>query len=408
MSTVKHTASGQAAGYLFQPDRALYWLSNCEKGATVGVETADDVTVVNDKGETVIREQDKNSVQADGVPIKDRSNDLWNTLYIWVKALESGEFKTENVGLFFATNKPIPEDALVKKIAEADNSLVDDIISRLKTAGQDPPLGIAEKVKYVLSKENFVKELVPIIQLSDNNTPGNLDDKIINQLHLPTETAYEILNELKGWIHSAITTLWNEGKPGVLSREAFDNYLNQSRYIANSRKVRERVKRLVLDNIEETKKSGAKQGIFVKQIEAISDDEFLAIDAIDDYLCADVERTRLIVAGEITGADFDDFDDKCEERWKEVTRRNIRTDKINSILSDRTLTQEQKEQKLRDLGFEIYDQTCSGYNGVLAGYTTTESYLTKGTYHMMSDSLKLGWHPQWKEMFNPVTTDESK
>lgn len=408
MSSKKHTASGPAAGYLFQPDRALYWLSNCEKGAIIGIETADDVTVVNDKGEIVIREQDKNSVKVDGVPIKDRSNDLWNTLYIWVKALESGEFKTENVGLFFATNKSIPENALVKKIAKADVSCVDDIISSLKTAGQNPPSGIAEKVKYVLSKENLVKELVPIIQLSDDNTPENLDYEIINQLHLPAETSFEILNELKGWIHSAITTLWNEGKLGILSREAFDNYLNKSRYIANSHKVRERVKRLVRNDIEEIKRSGAEQGIFVKQIEAISNDEDLVMEAIDDYLCADVERTRLILAGEITGLDFDDFDDKCVERWKEVTRRNIRTDNLNSILRDSTLTKEQKEQKLRDLGFDIFDQTCSGYNGVLAGYTTTESYLTKGTYHIMSDSLKLGWHPQWEEIFNPVTIDESK
>lgn len=406
MSTAKHTASGQAAGYLFQPDRALYWLAHSKKGDIVGIETADDITVVSENGDITIREQDKNSVQVDGQPISDRSKDLWNTLFIWVKALESNEIVIGNIGLLFATNKSIPEDALVRKIADADKTNLDNIISVLKTAIKNPPSGIKDKVEYVLNREDLLKDLIPHIRLSDGNSLDDLNDKIISQLHLPEEIASDVLFMLKGWVHDTVVKLWNESQPGFLSREAFDNFLNKAKYRISSANIRERVKRLVLPDVDEEKRALSEQGTFVKQLESITDDEDLLMEAIDDYLCADVERTRLILAGEITGTDFDDFDDKCEERWKEVKRRKIRNGTIDSILSDNNLNNEEKREKLRELGFEIYDLTaCSGYNGVLAGYTTTESYLTKGTYYIMSDSLRIGWHPQWESLFAITSND---
>jgi hypothetical protein len=407
MSTAKHTASGQAAGYLFQPDRALYWLARSEKGSVIGIETADDVTVVSENGDITIREQDKNSIQEEGQPIKDRSNDLWNTLFIWVKALENNEFDTEKVQLFFATNKAIPENAIVKKIAETDGSNVEPLMALLKTAIKNSPAGIKEKVEYVLSKEDLLRQLIPKIKLSDDNNPSNLDDKIISQLHLIDETSGDILIYLKGWVHDCITKLWDSRQPGIINRDAFDTILNNAKFRYNSIKLRERVKRFVQEEINDELVQKNQDAIFVKQLEAITTSEDdLMVDAIDDYLCADIERTRLILAGEITKDDFIDFDDKCVERWKAVRIRNNR--QVNLIVSDAELPKEDKENKLKTVGFYIYDQTaCTGYHGVLAGYQTTESYLTKGTFYLLSDTPVIGWHPEWQVRFTKNSDDEN-
>jgi len=55
---VSHAAPGQLAGYLFQPERALFHLAVAGRGSMVGIETLDDVAVVDQQGRS-IREQDK-------------------------------------------------------------------------------------------------------------------------------------------------------------------------------------------------------------------------------------------------------------------------------------------------------------------------------------------------------------
>jgi len=40
-----HTASGQALGYFFQLERALYWLTKAPADSLIGIETEDDVAV---------------------------------------------------------------------------------------------------------------------------------------------------------------------------------------------------------------------------------------------------------------------------------------------------------------------------------------------------------------------------
>ena len=45
-----HSAAGQMAGYLFQPERALYHLATGSRGSVVGIETLDDIAVVSQDG----------------------------------------------------------------------------------------------------------------------------------------------------------------------------------------------------------------------------------------------------------------------------------------------------------------------------------------------------------------------
>ena len=63
-----HSAPGPSAGYGYQIERALYWLARSPAGATVGIETDDDVAIRN--GTISLLEQDKHSI-ADGAELVD-------------------------------------------------------------------------------------------------------------------------------------------------------------------------------------------------------------------------------------------------------------------------------------------------------------------------------------------------
>ncbi|HEY5592508.1 MAG TPA: hypothetical protein VIK55_16015, partial [Paludibacter sp.] len=57
-----HIATGQMAGYLFQPDRALVLLCSCKNNESVSIELIDDVATVDENGTVLYREQDKSSI----------------------------------------------------------------------------------------------------------------------------------------------------------------------------------------------------------------------------------------------------------------------------------------------------------------------------------------------------------
>ena len=57
----------------------------------MGVETEDDVAIRS--GAVSLLEQDKHSIVEGAEPFGDRSKDLWNTLLIWLDAVEEGRVR---------------------------------------------------------------------------------------------------------------------------------------------------------------------------------------------------------------------------------------------------------------------------------------------------------------------------
>lgn len=75
-NTVIHNAPGQMLGYLFQLERAVFWLSNLNSGGMVGIECGDDVVVKEIEYSGITKyEQDKSSMTK-GAPYTDLSKDL--------------------------------------------------------------------------------------------------------------------------------------------------------------------------------------------------------------------------------------------------------------------------------------------------------------------------------------------
>src|SRR5882672_2509389 len=108
MTLSSHSAPGANAGFSYQFERALYWLARSPADSAVGIETDDDVAV-RGPGESQVLEQDKHSIREGGEPFANRSKDLWNTLAIWIDALEVGEVSADLTVFLMATNKPLPE-----------------------------------------------------------------------------------------------------------------------------------------------------------------------------------------------------------------------------------------------------------------------------------------------------------
>lgn len=389
MKISKHSAPGPMAGYLFQPERALFWLAKSERGGVVGVETGDDVVLKGAAGQTTY-EQDKSTVSAQRMPLSNRSEEFWKTLSIWTQAIKSGEIQLSNARFVIATTATLPA-CLAKEMGKESKTEpeITACIAKLRSAGREPAAAISSYVSNVLAwSDQELRNLIERICLIDG-TDGSfgpaLKATLVSELHIADHLPEEaILQSLYGWLCDTLLDLWRSGKPGWISHEQFARQLHQVIRLHERRTFRERAKDLLPVTEEERKSHRSRP--FVKQLLLVlrEDDEDLLISAIDDFVRSLNERNRLSQEGNITREDLKSFDERLWDRWQIIFKR-ITLNKKGKVEAD-----------VRDLGCQVLTDTLD-HRERLAGQATEEYYLTRGSYHKLSDVIRLGWHPEYRE-----------
>jgi len=400
----KHNAAGQMAGYLFQPERALCHLALSPRGAMVGIETLDDVAVVFSGGQQ-IREQDKHYT-SDKKPLADRSKELWNSLLVWLSAVEAEDLDMTTVEFHLVTNQPL-ERGLSFDLMHLGDTKETPIafVARLRESGEKPP----EKLKTLFAQvlvysDEQLAVLVSRIRVFDATSAVHgteLRRVLHDHLHLPPSHADEIIQGLLGWVDELVLKQIREKKAAWITRAAFDErYMRLLHRYQDIAFVRETEEALIPVDDEERKKR--KNRLFVKQLQWIGcsedDDDNQILEAIDAHIRSGSEVARLSQKGVVSLEEFRAFDERLVKRWKILRRLHI------------TKPIPQSEDEQETVGRELLNQVLY-HREALAGQQTSEFYLTQGAYHHLADdsnnSPRLGWHPLYDEkveaLVNPRT-----
>jgi hypothetical protein len=152
MTLSHHSAPGVSAAFSYQFERALYWLAQSPAGSVIGIETDEDVAVRGPDASKLL-EQDKHSVREDAETFGDRSKDLWNTLSIWIDALDSKEVAADTTTFLMVTNKVLPE-CIAQQIGRAKSATeITNCVAALEAAAKKPPQKTASLIERVLRPE---------------------------------------------------------------------------------------------------------------------------------------------------------------------------------------------------------------------------------------------------------------
>lgn len=390
----EHTAAGQMAGYLFQPERALRHLALSPRGTTVGVETLDDIAILLPGGQQ-IREQDKHYT-SDRKPLADRSKEFWNSLLVWLDAVDQEDLDTDATAFHLVTNQTL-ESGLAYDLMHLEKSqeALIDFVARLREAGQNPPETLKDLFTRVLSyKDEKLLTLVSRIRVFDATKAVHgteLRNELHDHLHLPPAHAEEIIQGLLGWVDELVLQLIREKKAAWITRAAFGERLRRllHRYQDISF-VRETEEALI--PIDEKDREQRKNRLFVKQLQWIGcsadDDDNQILDAIDAHIRSGSEVARLSQLGVVTLQEFKAFDERLVKQWKNLWRLHIPKPTPES------------EEEQQTVGRNLLNQALS-HREILAGQQTSEFYLTQGAYHHLADDSdgppRLGWHPNYAQ-----------
>ncbi len=379
---MKSNAAGQLLGYTLQIPRALYHLLRCGPGESVCIEVVGDVATKMRNGE-VLTEEDKSSLS--GKPVTDKSVDLWKTFYNWIEAINNN-YLDENGTRFILYCNQKGKKSLVDEFSGAStkgevNKAIENAKDKLNDL--DPEHAIWDHYNYTIKDNVDLFEKVVMnfeVQYGDAASYDEVDYELKKQ-HIPLTQIDFFRDQLAGWLLKEIQERIFSKKQACIS---WEEYHKQFSVLFERIRQRELID-FTLDKLPDNKVISKEVGIrpcYLRQLEHIgcSDDDM--IEAVSDYLRADVNRHKWIENEIIDEEIAVDFFNKLKSFWS-TQNKKIR-------ITQKGLSDEEKGQLLLE--------ECKGRQESIRGISPPYPTIS-GTYHALANEPTLGWHPAWEKIF---------
>ena len=374
---VKGSATGQYLGYALQPVRLFYHLLSCPADAEVGLEYADDVSVHNFNGWTLV-EQCKSALKSN--PITDWAEDLWKTFHLWIENANAGVYDPAKTR-FHLYVTPVKSGNFANKLSKLSSE--DEIKLLLKE--------IANRRKKVSSTSKsathldavFAADQKLVIQIIENfklisEDPDPLTpiythlDATVSKKTMEKACSYGIGNSMER-IRKAVN---GNATPLISAQEfrtAFRAFVNKH----DATNVLHSLAAQPDDAVVQDTLSSAPP--FVRQLKLIDADVETTTRAASDYLRSSADYTSWAADGLV-------FKDSVKDYNKTLKQRH------SSVRGEIDLTQAALEPPKR--GLLVYHRCCQIPPIPLQGRVVPEHFMT-GSFNHLADRNEIGWHPNY-------------
>ncbi|RLA48086.1 MAG: hypothetical protein DRR06_00625 [Gammaproteobacteria bacterium] len=376
-------APGQLLGYTIQFPRALLHLLRAGPGDVVGVEVLGDVSTKRFDG-TAISEEDKSSIR--GNPVTDKSENLWKTFYNWARSIEQGDLEVARTSFILFANKSgrrglVDDFHEVKDITSAE-VVIGRVRAQLEPLAKEHP--IWSYYDYLINHNSHLfGEILVRFELEVDE--GALSDQIartLQTMHVPERQIGFLIESVSGWLVGTLLERIAGGNSGLVSWDEFNQ-----KFITLFSRARSR--ELIDVSVNQPPKGTEiqahleSQPTYLEQLDIIGLTEDRKIEAITDYLRANVNRHNWIENGILDEQCAVDFERKLSRFWAnerrgfELTRTELSSIHRGELLYLACMS---RQETLRDM----VPPECT----------------IPGTYHALADEPVLGWHADWKAHFS--------
>jgi hypothetical protein len=374
-----NTAGAQAAGYIVQLDRALHHLAVAGALDTwVAVEHFDDVAVGRED-KLLAAEQDKTSTRAAKPILGDRSKALWRTLQIWLVLRESPEGAALARHLLFVNHwvetpiagllkdwrakglEPTVVLEALRKAGKAKGSAkVDTIIADVMARSDEALLALIEAIEVVVAGDHAIQRAM-----------------VANGLGLdPRANVDVLLDGLLGWLTTKVRIDWSEGRPARISRR---DIVIHSRTLEDVQRKSSFLPRGEAEiDVAEHERQDALKRNFVEHMSRVAADDEDVFQAIDHFIKFNIEKHRLVLAGDIPDQAWTNRSDRLRLRWGNILRRRSR---------------QMAGQTASAIGQEVLAEVTYEHRESIDGQPCEEIYMTAGHYHRLAETDDVWWDP---------------
>lgn len=383
-----YNATGSMLGYLYQCREALLLAiieSKSQPGLSISIERFDDVAF-EENGTASEQLQLKHHVNA--ASLTDMSIDLWKTFRIW------SEQTSENLNLPFERHFSIVTTAQAavgsaaellrypRASADAEEKAL-ELLCNAATNSISQETAAGRKAFLALSKHDQ-RNLISAIRVHDNS-PSIVDSRseIEDLLNFaaPSGKVTYLVDHLEGWWFAQIVTCLSNSNAPAISLLAMRAKIEE---IASSFRTGE----LYIDPdalaVSKGDLSASDNRIFVKQMRCVElGDESIELAKLD-YYRATAQRSTWARENALLDGEATRYDADLVERW---TRERLARESSGKPISD-----DDKKVFGRDL-FHWANRAQLPFRN------RHEQWLCSGSYQILADSVKVGWHPDHSTMF---------
>jgi ABC-3C protein len=383
----RHTARPQFGGYAYQVQQALLQLFRLAEGYSIGIEVLDDIHVER-RSATSALVQVKNNERGTR-KLGDRSEELWKTIGIWAEAIGDGSLDLSTIDrlILITRAKTVPGSFPSMIVAKKP---INEVMAKLRTlapptakdarSGYDLVLNLAEdQIEALLSRLEIFSSQPSMRELHD------IARAYLRKLGFPEHSFDAAIREFYGWLWEQVL-LTIEEPGGILIREgAFYEATVAIRDNYSAERLPLRYAEVEESDISHVELSGQGNAIYIRQLEMIGAPETMKRQAVLAYFRAASERADWVSQGNVLPSDLRRFDTELVERWQP---------KFSLMCCQ--ITKRASARALRDKGLRHYVEIQSECIPVRG--QSVPIYLTRGSYHLLADVRKVGWHARFAEM----------
>jgi hypothetical protein len=376
----KSAAPGAYLGFAIQPVRQCHHLLLSSPNSKVSMEYIDDIAIHGPDGKLVL-EQCKSATKAN--PLADSSVELWKTFATWARLCTNSGIdpKATTFRLYVCTtNQPgtLATELHEAKSEQQATELLHKIAKRVTQ--KNAQTASSEKITELISyDEALILQIICSFELIVANDPL---DGIRNTLRatIPDEHVDDFAHAALGMVSNQVAALIRKGETPIIDSnsfiQSFQAYARKYNWIG------------VLPPSIEPPTAEIADGIvraaprFVQQLKAIDVEHDILLRAAADFMRSEADRTHWAAEGVIVEESISELDDHLERSYS----------LHRSEIAD---TQSHLPEAAR--GRTLYSR-CSQNPGVLEG-RQVPTYFIPGSYNILANDLRVGWHPKFESMF---------
>jgi hypothetical protein len=395
-----YDASSSALGYLYQCRYAL--LLALQKGddpnLCLSIEKLDDVAFHDSPTSTgVAREclQFKHKISRAG-GLGDSSTDIWKTLRIWAESVKKKKIDPSRVSLFLVTTTTASDRNAVRHLRPDPSCRKPlDALADLLAAGAQSANDVVKKGHCALNSLDPTEQaaLFKVIYLLDA-APSVFDLEqafaaVVRYSVLPHQRE-GFIQRLEGWWLQRIVRHLSDQTPEVIAVADIQRQLHEIREQFHRDSLPDDMGSvpLPLDAVPATDDRP-----FVRQLQLIRISTGRLRNAQEDHYRAFTQRSRWVKDQLMAIDEAERYEMRLIDGWKELF----------AILEE-CVAQESDEAVLVQHGGNLYNwmsTDAAGHSELWVRSDFKCAYMTRGSYHMLADLLRVGWHPHFTARLTP-------
>ena len=387
------SAKEPSLGYYYQIIRGLVLLlgENRMDNPVLSFECLDDITI-EDSNEVDVYQAKLHIKKAQ---LTDRSTDFWKTIRVWSEGILDGSLQAEKTVFTLITTATISEGSFISlfnsgkeedlnMILTTMESISMEISNETNKKGYEAFCALSEEQKKLLIKNTKIVD-------SGVSIEDTLDElKNLLELSAPSSDLDKFIESMMGWWFLNSVDVLIASSTQTISRDAAKNQIQTLRDQLRAEALPEEYFDAVEVSDEELTDSESQT--YVKQLSMIDATKRERKAAISDFKRAYGQRSKWLRDGRVSQSEYDVFDANLLGDW----------DSRFGLIQDDTEGKTDVERKAA--GHTFYRDFYVAPKHTMPSFKNKGSYITKGSYQMLSDKAQVGWHPDYKQL---LKDDES-